>query len=514
MAESPYAPTPPPETDFREPVPAESSATGEPLEDKLLEKEPQHSAPEAMDQADDDEEDVEDGELGKRKHVPDTPLHLGAFHIFKGNVGIGVFLLPMFYNDMGYILSPLIALPVGAVVIDCMVMLLRSKKTINRAKVQTFPEVSDFVFGSIMRVVVNAAIVMVQFSFCLMYMQSAGTIFSEIVPFEGAYKVFVLLQLFLVLPLCFLTHNLKLLAVSSAIASFLVWFTVIGTVVFFAREIQSHGGAAETAKPWGDPKKWPLFLAQNLTVLEGIAVVLPVENATGKKDKPRVPLMVRITMSAIIALYLFYGLMGYTAYGCALKNTSVTVLPATAFGDVVRVGLAFNVLLTYPLQFVPAIQIIDKALKIPIERTGGKSKKAVLTRIGINILIMVLAMLVGGDTLALVTGFVGATAAVFLAMILPAMLSLHVDFAVSHDGPREGSAYYKSMFTLKPNVLPRLKCFVYIVLGIAIFAIGTATVLIDTAALVNRKTHREGHSPRRAVNGSAPTVSQPVSCEF
>lgn len=486
---------------------AAAANSGASLEVTLLAK----ASAEQMDEASPDEEDVEEGELAHRKSIPDTPLRAGAFHIFKGNVGIGIFLLPMVYNDMGYVLSPIVGLGVGVIVIDSMVMLLASKKRINRAKVQTFPEVSEFVFGSLMRVVVNVAIVMTQFSFCLMYMQSAGTIFSEIVDFEGSYKVFCLIQLFIVLPLCFLSNNLKLLAISSAAATCLVWFTVVGTIVFFVRELRENGGVADTIKPTGEPSKWPLFIASNITVLEGIAVVLPVENAVAKQDKPRVPLMVRVTMTGIICLYLFYALFGYLAYGCALKNTTVTVLPVSAFGDIVRCGLAINLLLTYPLQFVPAIQIIDKALKIPADRAGGKSKKAILTRVGINILIMVVAMLIGGDTIALLTGFVGATAAVFLAIILPAMLALHVDYSVEHDGPREGSAYFKAMMSLQPQMAKRLKCFGYIMFGIAVFVIGTTTVIVDTAALVNRMTHRAGFT--HSSNG---TVSTPetVSCDL
>jgi proton-coupled amino acid transporter len=480
------------------------------LESKLLDMSEHHGgelyhSPETFEVANDDEEEMEDGELARRKFVPDTPLHLGAFHIFKGNVGVGVFLLPMVYNDMGYILSPMIAIPIGIVVTDCMLMLLRSKLAISRSKVQTYPEVAEFVFGSIMRVVVNAAIVMTQFGFCLMYLQGAATIFSELVDFDGSYKVFVFLQLFLVMPLCFLSHNLKVLAVSSATATFLVWFCVIGTMVFFGKQLSGDDGIARTTTATGSVSKWALFVASNLAVLEGINIVLPVENAVSKADKPRVPSMVHGTMSAIVALYAVYGTLGYLAYGCALKNTSVTALPINAIGDALRIGLAFNLLLTYPLQFVPAIQIVDKALGIPANRTGGKSKKAVLTRVGINILIMALAMLIGGDTLSLIVSFIGATAAVFLAMILPALLGLHTAYAVEHDGPREGAAYYKAICTLYPRPAFRLKCLLYVVLGLAIFGVATATCLIDTASLVNRKNHREGQTP--PTSNSTSTVS-------
>jgi proton-coupled amino acid transporter len=461
-----------------------------------------------MDVMNEDEETQEDGGIAHRKTIPDTPLYLSAFHVFKGNVGLGVFLLPLVYNDMGYAISPVAGVLVGAMIVDCMQLLLASKTAINRSSVATYAEVVGFTFGSLMRIVVNVTLVLAQFSFCLMYMQGSATIFSEIAQFEGSYKTFVAVQLFFVMPFTFMTHNLKLLAGASATASVLVWFAVIGTVVNFITQLNGSGTTSETITATGTVSKWPLFICSNVTVLEGIGVILPVENATGKRDKPRLALMVKITMTCIIVLYFFYGMFGFLAYGCTLTNTSVTALPTTAFGNIVRCSLAFNLLLTYPIQFVPAIQILDKAMGVTADRTGGKSKKATLVRVGINVFLMMLAMLIGGDTLALVLAFIGATAAVFLAAVLPALLGLHTQYAIDNaEVPREGKAYYKAMLTLQPNPVHRVKCFAYLGIGIAIFAIGTATCLIDTAAVINRKTHRNGH-------GGAAGNSTTTTCDL
>jgi proton-coupled amino acid transporter len=448
-----------------------------------------------------DKEEVGEGELG---HRTDTPLLLAAFHVFKSNVGMGIFLLPMMYNDTGYILSPLVTILVGIIVTDSMVLLLQSKVKIARSKVNTFPDVGEFVFGSICRIAVNAAVVLVQLSFCLMYIQAAATIFSEIFEFDEAYKVFAAAELFIVLPLCFLSHNLKLLAISSTIATFCVWFTVAGTTWYFVTELTNNGGAAPSTNATGSPAKWPLFIASNLAVLEGIAVILPVENAVAPANRPKVPFMVRSTMAGIIVLYALYAMTGYLAYGCAIKNTAVTVLPYTTIGKIIRAALAFNVLLTHPLQFVPAIQILDKAMGVPVGKGGSKSKRAIFSRVGINILIVGLAILLGGDALALVVSFAGATAAVFIAVILPGLLGLHTDYAVEHaDAPRECGAYYKAMFCLSPNPLARVKCFAYVIFGIAVFIIGTVACVIDASSMIQRSAHR----------GNA-TVANGTSCDF
>ena len=60
--------------------------------------------------------------IKKQRH---TSVSKAAFHIFKGNVGVGIFLLPMVYNDAGYLGSPIVGSAVGLLVVDATLMLVR-----------------------------------------------------------------------------------------------------------------------------------------------------------------------------------------------------------------------------------------------------------------------------------------------------------------------------------------------------------------------------------------------------
>lgn len=53
-----------------------------------------------------------------------SSLPKAAFHIFKGNVGAGVFLLASFYENTGYLLGAICVLLLGVLMIDCALVLL------------------------------------------------------------------------------------------------------------------------------------------------------------------------------------------------------------------------------------------------------------------------------------------------------------------------------------------------------------------------------------------------------
>uniref|UniRef100_A0A0A9XUP4 Proton-coupled amino acid transporter 4 n=1 Tax=Lygus hesperus TaxID=30085 RepID=A0A0A9XUP4_LYGHE len=94
---------------------------------------------------------------GSHKSVAAGELHentnilKSAMHIFKANVGTGLFMLPTFYPDAGYILSPILFVMIGCVVLDCTHMLLNCKITINRRNVSSYSQLCRFVYGPAMQ---------------------------------------------------------------------------------------------------------------------------------------------------------------------------------------------------------------------------------------------------------------------------------------------------------------------------------------------------------------------------
>ena len=418
-----------------------------------------------------------------------------AFNIFKGNVGAGVFLLPTAYTEAGYVFGPIFAILCGLMVIDCSLMLLRCKTRIGRPDVQTYPQVAKFVYGDVMLMMVNVALVLTQFGFVLLYLQFSAGVFEVLIPFTGAYKVYVLIGTLIVTPLTFLTGNLRLLAITSIIASVCVFYCIAGTFGYTMSNVSS--GVSCTIEAVEDPSKWVLFFASQMTVLEGIGIVLPVENSV--KHKEKFPGMLRATLGLIVIMYLTYGVAGYVAYGSELTTSLVNILPASPFTTTVQVALATQLLLTAPLQFVPAIQIVDKAMKVPPHMVT-KSTRAIAARVVIMLILMMLGMMIGPDALGLILAFIGSIAATFIAVILPAFLELLGPYAAEHPDEKRNASFMKNMFS-GGCTFRRVRAYIFAIVGAVIMIVGTVTCIIDATKLFG---HKVGTAHRPGVNGTNP----------
>lgn len=102
--------------------------------------------------------------------------------------------------------------------------------------------------------------------------------------------------------------------------------------------------------------------------------------------------------------------------------------------------LGVSLILGYPIQYVPAIQIIDKAFHIKSRvnnvNTNNKfSAKAYGVRIALNVFFGVIAVSIGADTIDVLASFIGAFAGVHLMITIPSLLALQIsqDFNTDRD---------------------------------------------------------------------------------
>ena len=367
----------------------------------------------------------------KRTKVKYTSMRKAAFHIFKGYVGVGIFLIPMFYRDAGYIVSPLLATAICLMVIDTTLMLLSAKYIIDRPEtVMSYPDVTQFVLGTKWRAAVNYMLVPLQLGFCLMYVQTAAGIFSQMMGFEGAYVACVVAQGLVLFPSTLLSRRLSLLAVGSMIATACVFAAIIATTYYIFDELHTAGVAPSTT-PIGSVRKYSLLCASQMVVMEGVGTVLPVENSLKPESRKMFPTLLVSLLIAITCAYAIYGTAGYLAFGDRLTESTVSVPPTASIAAAgARLALAFNLLLSYPLQFTPAIQIIDRAFGCDIAKPVHRDMRALGVRAAIGSVIPLVTLLLGPDALELVTAFLGATAASFIGFILPAILRLHLPVAM------------------------------------------------------------------------------------
>ena len=404
-----------------------------------------------------------------------TNIYKSAFHIFKANVGTGVFLLPTFYPDAGYVVSVILAILIGMAVVDCTRQLLHVKVTINRRDVTTYSQVCRYVCGPGLGWFLFVAMCLTQFGFCLMYSQLFGETMGELATFSGSKYLWVSIILILGFPMTLFSDNLSLLAVASIVATIGVFYSLVCCLVESCK-VLSRRGVHETINPAGNriPLGWFNNLANNMMALEGIAIVLPVHAACTQKKL--VPMMVTLVIGGVILWYLLFGLTGYLAHGNTMTTSLIAAVEHSPWGTSIRVFFIINIIFTYPLQFMSAMQLIDQVVGCKPRSWIGMG-----IRLLINLIIWALAMALPTSAVNIVVALIGALPSPCMVMIIPSLLSMHVRYAVEHpDEDRNSWPYWKRLFVSTPCfTFIRIRNYIYLVVALLIMVIGTYSIFAN-----------------------------------
>ncbi|EPY37188.1 solute carrier family 36 (proton-coupled amino acid transporter) [Strigomonas culicis] len=322
------------------------------------------------------------------------------------------------------------------------------------------------------------ALCLTQFGFCLMYSQLASATMDNMLEFNTkSHYLWVSLVLLICFPMTCYSDNLSLLGIGSLIATICVFYALISCLVQSLMTIHANGGMSKTcnAKGTNIPVGYFNTLANNMMVLEGIAVVLPVHAACTQKRL--MSPMITIVLICVIAWYLIFGLIGYLAYGTTLTESLVNVMDLSAWGISIRVFFLLNIILSYPLQFMSAQQLIDV-----IAKCKPRSWVGLGIRLLINLIIWALAMAMPSSAVNIVVAFIGALPSCCMVLLIPTMVRLQVDYACEHpDEPRGSWHYWKMLFTGngKPCTFLRARGLVYFIIGILIMVIGTYAIVLE-----------------------------------
>ncbi|CAC9457955.1 putative amino acid transporter [Leishmania infantum JPCM5] len=420
----------------------------------------------------DDDDDMTVVRLAAGELKENTNICKSAFHVFKANVGTGVFLLPTFYPDAGYVVSVILGVLIGAAVVDCTRLLVDVKIKINRSDVTTYSQVCRYVCGAGLGWFLFVAMCLAQFGFCLMYTQLFGDTMVELANFKGSKYLWVSVVFFLCFPMTCFSDNLSLLAIASIIATVSVFYSLICCFVMSLVQL-SQDGVHPGCDVAGNriPVGWFNNLANNMMVLEGIAIILPVHAACTQKRL--VPKMATLVITGVIAWYILFGLTGYLAYGNSMTTSLVAKMAHSSWGTSVRVFFMLNLVFTYPVQFMSAMQLIDQTV-----RCKPRSWMGIGLRLLINLVIWALAMGMPTSAVNTVVAFVGALPSVCMVMIIPSILAMHVKYAVEHpDADRNTLQYWKKIFVTAPCfTFKRIRCYVYLVVAVLIMVIGTYSI--------------------------------------
>jgi solute carrier family 36 (proton-coupled amino acid transporter) len=236
-------------------------------------------------------------------------------------------------------------------------------------KLLTYPELARRAFGSF-AFMIEFGIASMQFGVCLTYLifvpanlyASCQTLFGIAIP-----KSYFLIAMLLIEIPCSWIRDIRKLTPFNVTATLLIVYGLGSCLVIAAwySYLEKEDTLLESmaALPAIQPT-WFLFIGTAFFVFEGsITLVVPLQEAVYKaEDRAIFPMVNQHVTTTIVAFYIFFAMICWAAFGERVQTALTASLPAGAFSTTVQFAYAIAVILTYPLQAFPAMEVTLRCL--------------------------------------------------------------------------------------------------------------------------------------------------------
>ncbi|KAJ8525751.1 hypothetical protein ON010_g15362 [Phytophthora cinnamomi] len=159
-------------------------------------------------------------------------------------------------------------------------------------------------------------------------------------------------------------RTLRRITPFSGLANFAV-LSGIAIVFYYSIDYWNHPKIQPRQAPvLADWSQLPEFYGTAVYSFEGIGLVLPIQNAMAQPE--RFSRVLAICMLSILVLFLFIGEVPTVAFGRIDNGSMTAVLHDYCEGWLVtmaNVALAFACTLSFPIQFYPAIDVLERMLR-------------------------------------------------------------------------------------------------------------------------------------------------------
>jgi len=244
-------------------------------------------------------------------------------------------------------------------------------------------------------------------------------------------------------------RNLRYLSPFSILAN-VIQFLGLGIIFFY---LFSQPLPNSHSVPWvADSDRLPLFFGTAIFAIEGICVVLPIENQMRHpKDMLTWNGVLNTSMILIVCLYIAVGFYGYLVYGDDIKSTiTLNLPPEDILAQVTMALFSLAIFFSYALQFYVLMEIVGPNIlrpRMPNASDRLYSATEYLTRVVINVLTFCMAATV--PWLDLLVSLLGAVKMSTLAIMAPAL----IDSAVQIAAARSDGMNNKTRMRLLRNAL-------------------------------------------------------------
>ncbi|KAK4873509.1 hypothetical protein RN001_015538 [Aquatica leii] len=375
-------------------------------------------------------------ESGEHGHVVKHPTNYmeTLMHLFKGNVGSGVFAMGDAFKNSGIAVGPILVPVLGLICVHSQHLLLNAshylQRNLNLEKNPGFSTTVELCFATgparlqklapAMRIIVNLFLCLTQFGFCCVYFVFISTNVKQIMDYYGfVYSIHLHMAVILVpiLGSC-LVRNLKYLAPLSTIANVLMLTGIVITLYYAGQKPFSE------VELFSSPRQLPLFFGTALFAFEGIGLVLPLQNEMKNSKNFDKPLgVLNVGMTFVTFLYLIVGILSYLKYGDGITGSVTLNLPEDEIlAQTVKVMISLGILFTFALQFYIPIDIMFPSVRKYFGPLSRPILVELIFRTAFVLVTFTLAEII--PFLDLFITLVGAFSSTAIALIFPPILEL------------------------------------------------------------------------------------------
>ena len=356
-------------------------------------------------------------------------------HLFKGNVGSGIFAMGDAFKNSGIVLGPVLLPILGLICVHSQHLLLNASLHVqDKLSLKKNPGFATTVelcvatgsprlqkFAPLFRRLVNLFLCLTQFGFCCVYFVFISSNVKQIMDYYGyVYSVHLHMAVVLipVLMSC-LIRNLKYIAPLSTIAN-VVMLIGIAITLYYAAQPPHFPSPVFFA----DISQLPLFFGTALFAFEGIGLVLPLQNEMkNPKQFDSTCGVLNTGMTFVTFLYALVGILSYLKYGDTIHGSVTLDLPNDdILAQCVKAMISLGILFTFALQFYIPIDIMFPLIR----KYFGPLRRPVITelvfRTAFVLITFTLAEII--PYLDLFITLVGAFSSTAVALIFPPILEL------------------------------------------------------------------------------------------
>ncbi|XP_075972272.1 proton-coupled amino acid transporter-like protein pathetic [Anticarsia gemmatalis] len=355
-------------------------------------------------------------------------------NIIKSSLGSGLLAGPLAFSNAGWAIGLFGTMLVGLICGHCIHILVKTSRqccVIDNKPSLNYAETCKSAFNNgpkPLRKLANVASIIAEFSLvftylgvCCIYTVLISDSVKQLVDKFAPTMILPVeyYGLIFLIPLCILCQirYLKFLAILAVLANILL-FAVYLVCLYY---IFGSKLTIEDKQVAGNPARYPAFLSTVIFAMEGIGVVMPVENSMKKPQHfLGFPSVLMAAMTVIVFLYSTLGLFGYLRYGDVLEGSITLNLPTDEWPAIcAKVCIALSIFFTYPLQFFVVIDIFNR-YTLPRIKSNYKQITQVSARtcgvifcVGIGIALPMLEQIIN---------IVGALFYSILGLMIPAVI--------------------------------------------------------------------------------------------